>query len=136
MLREVIGLNEIPWLWLSHPDTDELAGFYPHWESSTTVLEAVPDSCLLMSEHCGCQPGVCRMAGDDGSSIPLNPVDSIHVGDPKLADVRQPLFDGRGVSGLYDEALFTVDSFEAFIAGLGLCSRRGHRVGIGDESQS
>ena len=109
-LSEVIDLEDLKWLWLTHDDAD-------HTGSIRRVMELAPNARLVTHAM-----SALRMS--TWWPVPLDRVhairfgDEIHVGDRTLTAVAPPLFDNPMSTGLLDKstgALFSVDAFGAIL---------------------
>ncbi len=109
---DVVGLDKLMWLWLTHDDAD-------HTGAVQRVLEAAPQARLVTH-------GFSAMRMSTWWPVPLDrvhairPGDRLRVGDRTLRAVAPPLYDNPVSIGLLDEStgnLFSVDSFGAVLPG-------------------
>ncbi|MFF9013320.1 MBL fold metallo-hydrolase [Streptomyces sp. NPDC014870] len=105
-LSTVVDLDDVRWIWLTHPDKDHTGGIFD-------LLAAAPEA-KVVTTFLG--------AGEMTTERPLpmdrvyfcNPGQSLDVGDRMLHAFRPPLFDNPATVGFWDEKTgicFTSDCF-------------------------
>jgi Metallo-beta-lactamase superfamily len=108
ILGSVVDLQDVRWIWLTHPDRDHTGALFD-------LLEAAPRARLVATFLSMGAMSMERAIPMDRLYL-LNPGQSIDVGDRILTAFRPPLFDNPGTIGLFDDssrACFTSDCFGA-----------------------
>lgn len=105
-LQSSIDLNDLRWIWLTHPDSDHIGSLHrllaaaPHLRVITTFL------------------GVGIMSTRDPLPMDrvhfLNPGESLDLGDRTIRAVKPPTFDSPASTGFYDQKSRTFFSSDAF----------------------
>jgi glyoxylase-like metal-dependent hydrolase (beta-lactamase superfamily II) len=105
-LGQLVDLQDLRWIWLSHPDRDHTGSLYE-------LLELAPQATV-----------VTTFAGLGISSIDrplpmdrvylLNPGQQLDVGDRTLTCFRPPLFDSPATTGFVDDSTGTVFASDCF----------------------
>lgn len=109
-LQNVIDLQDLRWIWLTHTDFDHIGSLHK-------ILEAAPQV-RLITTFLG--TGIMSLA-DPLPMDRLNFVNSgekITVGDRTLTAVRPPIFDNPSTTGFHDSksnAFFSSDCFGALL---------------------
>jgi flavorubredoxin len=109
-VRSIIDLEDLRWLWLTHPDQD-------HVGSLASLLAAAPQL-QLVTTFLGY--GILSLF----ETVPLdrlyllNPGESLDVGDRQLIAFKPPTFDNPATTGFFDsksKALFSSDCFGGLV---------------------
>lgn len=110
-LRSLIDLEDLRWIWLTHPDQDHIGSIHQ-------VLREAPQVKVITTFL-----GVGIMSLFDPLPMDrvyfLNPGQSIDVGDRRLTAVKPPTFDNPATTGFYDSksgAFFSSDCFGALLS--------------------
>lgn len=107
---DVVGLNNLKWVWLTHDDAD-------HTGALQRVMEAAPQARLVTH-------GIAAMRMSTWWPVPfervhaIRPGDRLSVGDRTLRALAPPFYDNPLSVGFLDEStghLFSVDSFGAVL---------------------
>jgi len=113
-LWSLIDPEDVRWVFLTHDDAD-------HSGNLIEVMAAATNA-KLVTQFIGYARLETAYHMRPERLYILNPGQSLHVGDRKLAAIRPPLFDSPATSAVFDgksEVLFSADSFGAFIPNLG-----------------
>lgn len=107
-LADEVALQDLRWIWLTHPDRD-------HTGALMQILEASPQA-RLVTTFLGL--GILSIEHDIAPErvYLLNPGQGLDVGDRTLTAFRPPLFDSPATTGLVDSrtgACFSSDCFGA-----------------------
>lgn len=111
-LTQVVDLDDVRWIFISHDDHDHIGNL-------EVLLERCPQATLVANFSM-----TTRLGGD--VPLPLERMrwldagDALDVGDRVLQLVRPPMFDSPSTRGLFDPrtgALWAVDSFGALVQG-------------------
>jgi len=110
-LAEEVALQDLRWIWLTHPDRD-------HTGALMQILEAAPQA-RLVTTFLGM--GILSIEHDIAPErvYLLNPGQGLDVGDRTLTAFRPPLFDSPATTGFVDSrtgACFSSDCFGAPVA--------------------
>jgi glyoxylase-like metal-dependent hydrolase (beta-lactamase superfamily II) len=102
----LVDLEDLRWIWLSHPDRDHTGSLYE-------LLDAAPNARVITTFN---GMGICsieRPLPIDRVFL-LNPGQSIDLGDRTLTALRPPLFDSPVTTGFVDDLTGTVFSSDCF----------------------
>jgi flavorubredoxin len=105
-LRSAIDLEDLRWIWLTHPDLDHIGSIH-------AILEAAPHVKVITTFM-----GVGIMSLREPLPMDrvylLNPGESMSLGDRQITAVKPPTFDSPATTGFFDDksrAFFSSDCF-------------------------
>ena len=108
LLANALDLDDLRWIYLTHPDRD-------HTGSLMTLLEAAPQA-RLVTTFLGMGILSIEHQIPPDRVLLLNPGQSLDVGDRTITAFRPPLFDSPATTGFLDDrtgTCFTSDCFGA-----------------------
>jgi hypothetical protein len=105
-LGSTIDLEDIRWIWLTHPDRDHMGSLFD-------VLAAAPQA-RLVSTFLAVGYLTVEFDMPLDRCFLLNPGQALDVGDRKLHAFRPPLFDSPMTVGFYDDKTGTCISSDCF----------------------
>lgn len=109
ILRSLIPLEDLRWLWLTHTDADHIGNL-------AQVLIGAP-KLRVITTFLGMGKMLLHQLPVDRVFL-LNPGQHLDIGDRRLVAVRPPSFDAPETTGLFDtktRALFSADCFGALM---------------------
>jgi flavorubredoxin len=113
LLRSVIDLRDLKWIWITHTDQDHIGSLH-------RLLNEAPQLRVITTFLGMGKMGLFAPLPPERVYL-LNPGQSLDVGDRRLTAVKPPTFDAPETTGLYDDksgAFFSSDCFGAVLPGL------------------
>jgi hypothetical protein len=105
-LSNLIDLEDLRWLWLTHTDPD-------HVGAVELVLEAAPKAQVVTTFLGAAKLGLHRPLPEDRTHL-INPGERLDLGDRELVALRPPVFDAPETIAAFDSssrAFFAADCF-------------------------
>jgi glyoxylase-like metal-dependent hydrolase (beta-lactamase superfamily II) len=109
-LGELVDLDDLRWIWLSHPDRDHTGSLYE-------LLELAPRARVVTTFAGMGISSIERPLPPDRVYL-LNPGQQLDLGDRTLTCFRPPLFDSPATTGFVDDSTGTVFASDCFGAPL------------------
>jgi hypothetical protein len=105
-LSDLLDLEDLRWIWLSHPDRDHTGSLYE-------LLDLAPNARVITTFVGVGILAIERPLPMDRVYL-LNPGQSLDIGDRSLSAFRPPLYDSPVTTGFLDSSTGTVFSSDCF----------------------